>query len=81
MFAGIQRNAEGINRFEHNRTPARIDEQTVIRMNRDTLLQLAIVNITGGAAITVPDAGERYLSVMIVNQDQYIKRVFHDAGD
>ena len=82
MFAGIQRNAEGINRFEHNRTPARIDEQTVIRMNRDTLLQLRDCrHLRRRRRITVPDAGDRYLSVMIVNQDHYIKRVFHDAGN
>lgn len=81
MFAGIQTNAGGVNRFEHNRTPTPIDQQTVIRMNRDTLYSFAIVNITGGATITVPDAGERYLSVMVVNQDHYINRVFHDVGD
>ena len=28
----------------------------------------------------MPDAGERYLSVMVVNEDHYINRVFHDAG-
>jgi len=28
----------------------------------------------------VPDAGRRYLSVMVVNQDHYINRVFHGAG-
>jgi hypothetical protein len=30
--------------------------------------------------LTVPDAGDRYLSVMIVNEDHYINRVFHDPG-
>jgi len=29
----------------------------------------------------LPDAGERYLSVMVVNQDHYINRILHDAGD
>jgi hypothetical protein len=80
MFTGIQHNAGGVNRFEHNRVPAPIDQQGVIRMNRDTLYSFAIVNITGGATVTVPDAGERYLSVMVVNEDHYINRVFHDAG-
>ena len=28
----------------------------------------------------MPEAGERYLSVMVVNEDHYINRVFHDAG-
>src|SRR4051794_11816691 len=80
MFAGIQHNAGGVNRFEHNRVPAPIDQQTVIRMNRDTLYSFAIVNVSSGAMLTIPDAGERYLSVMVVNEDHYINRVFHDAG-
>src|SRR6478735_4810946 len=80
MFADLQRDAGGVNRFEHNRAPAPIDRQTVIRMNRDTLYSFAIVDISAGATLTVPDSGERYLSVMIVNEDHYINRVFHDAG-
>ena len=31
----VKRN--GFGRFEHNRTPLAIDDQTVIRMNRDTM--------------------------------------------
>lgn len=44
-------------------------------MNRDTLYSLAVVNISEGATVTVPDAGGRYLSVMVVNQDHYINRI------
>jgi hypothetical protein len=56
MFADLQRNAGGVNRFAHNRTPASVDEQPVIRMNRDTLYSFAIVDISAGATLTVPDA-------------------------
>jgi len=80
MMADLQRDAGGINRFEHNRAPASVDKQTVIRMNRDTLYSFAVVDVSAGATLTVPDAGERYLSVMVVNEDHYINRVFHDAG-
>lgn len=80
MFAGLQRDAGGVNRFAHNREPAPVDKQTVIRMNRDTLYSFAVVDISSGATVTLPDAGERYLSVMVVNEDHYINRVFHDAG-
>ena len=80
MFAGLQRDAGGINRFAHNRKPAAIDKQTVIRMNRDTLYSFAVVDISSGATLTLPDAGERYLSVMVVNEEHYINRVFHSAG-
>ena len=80
MMADLQRDAGGVNQFSHNREPAAIDKQTVIRMNRDTLYSFAVVDISAGAVLTVPDAGERYLSVMIVNEDHYINRVLHDAG-
>src|ERR1700712_3385775 len=80
MFAGIQAATGGVNRWEHLRAPTAIDEQTVIRMNRDTLYSMAVVDISEGATVTVPDAGERYLSVMVVNQDHYINRIVHDPG-
>ncbi len=80
MFAGMQSAAGGVNRWDHLRAPTAIDEQTVIRMNRDTLYSMAIVDISQGATVTVPDSGERYMSVMVVNQDHYINRIFHDPG-
>lgn len=80
MMADLQRDAGGSNRFEHNRAPAPVDRQTVIRMNRDTLYSFAVVDVAGGATLTVPDAGRRYLSVMAVDEDHYINRVFHDPG-
>ncbi|WP_449384978.1 DUF1214 domain-containing protein [Cellulomonas soli] len=80
MFADIQRDAGGVNQFAHNRAPAAIDQQTVIRLNRDTLYSFAVVDISAGATLTVPDPGERYLSVMIVNEDHHINGVLHGAG-
>ena len=49
-------------------------------MNRDTLYSFAVVDLSAGATLTLPEAGERYLSVMVVNEDHYIDQVFHDAG-
>ena len=80
MMADLQRDAGGINRFAHNRAPASVDKQTVIRMNRDTLYSFAVVDVAAGATLTVPDAGARYLSVMAVNEDHHINRVIHDVG-
>jgi len=81
MFAALQADAGGVNVFRHNREPTPIEGQTVIRMNRDTLYSFAIADISEGATVTVPDGGDRYLSVMIVNQDHYINRLFHDPGE
>jgi hypothetical protein len=70
----------GLNEWQHGREPTPVDKQTVIRMNRDTLYSFAVVDLAGGASVTLPDAGDRYVSVMVVNQDHYINRIFHDAG-
>lgn len=81
MFHDLQRNAGGVGRFLHNREPASVEEQAVIRMNRDTLYSFAVVDATAGATLTLPEHGDRYLSAMVVNEDHYIDAVFHDPGD
>ncbi len=81
MFAGLQRDAGAVNVLSHNREPASVDHQTVIRMNRDTLYGFAVVDISAGATITIPDHEDRYVSVMVVNQDHDINEIFHDPGD
>ena len=80
MFAALQTQASGVNRWHHSRVPTQLDQQTVVRMNRDTLYSMAIVDISAGATVTVPDAGDRYMSVMVVNHDHYINAIYHDPG-
>ena len=72
--------AGGVNRFYHFREPTPIDNQPTIRMNRDTLYSTVVVDISEGATLTLPDAGDRYMSAMVVNQDHYINEVFHGGG-
>ena len=81
MFATLQADAGGVNRLNHSRAPTPVEHQPVIRMNRDTLYSIAIVDISDGATVTVPDGGDRYVSVMIVNQDHYINRILHEPGE
>lgn len=81
MFADLQRDAGGVNRFRHNRAPASVDEQTVVRMNRDTLYSFAVVDLAGGATLTLPDAGERYVSAMVLDNDHLVSAVLHDPGE
>jgi len=80
MFAGLYADTSGVNTWFHHRTPASVDHQTVIRMNRDTLYSFAVADISAGATLTVPEHGDRYVSVMIVNQDHFINEIFHDPG-
>jgi hypothetical protein len=80
MFSAFAAGAGGLNRFHHTRLPTPLDQQTVIRMNRDTLYSAAVADLDGEPRLTVPDAGGRYLSVMVVNQDHYVNQVFHEPG-
>lgn len=72
--------AGGVNRFYHFREPAPVDNQPTIRMNRDTLYSTAVVDISKGATLTLPEVGERYMTAMVVNQDHYINDVFAGGG-
>jgi hypothetical protein len=80
MFRDLAGAAGAVNRWSHNREPTPVDQQTVIRMNRDTLYSFAVVDLAAEATVTLPESGPRYLSVMVVNQDHYINHVFHHAG-
>jgi hypothetical protein len=71
----------GVNKWFHFRAPTPADNQPTIRMNRDTLYSVALVDISEGAVLSLPDVGDRYMSSMIVNQDHYINDVFHGGGE
>lgn len=81
MFQAIAERAGGVNRWMHSRVPTPLDAQPVIRQNRDTLYSALVLDAEGGATLTLPDAGERYLSAMILNQDHYVMRVIHEPGE
>ena len=81
MFRDIQAQAGGVGTFRHNRTPARIDEPTVVGLNRDTLYSFAVVDLAEADQLTLPDADDRYLSAMIVNEDHFVNDVFHEASE
>jgi hypothetical protein len=69
-----------INTVVHLRNPVALDSQNVIRMNRDTLYSGALIDISEGATLTVPELGDRYMSLMVINEDQYVNRVYDAAG-
>lgn len=79
-FANTIRFARGINTFSHARQPVPIDRQSIERMNRDTIYSSAVVNITEGATVTLPDAGERYMSVVVIDENNYTTAIWHEPG-
>jgi len=62
----------GFGKFYNIRQPTPIDQQNVIRMNRDTLYSIGVFDLTTPVTITKPDTGDRFQSMMVVNQDEYV---------
>lgn len=56
----------------HERQLAPVDNQTVIRMNRDTLYSPGIFDLDAGpVTITLPNTGTRYIAAQVINEDHY----------
>jgi hypothetical protein len=71
----------GIGKFVHIRMPTEIDKQMVIRMNRDTLYSNAVFDLDAGpVTITMPDAGKRFMSLQVIDEDHYVPAVFYGGG-
>ena len=81
QFGVIAKMAGGVNRFYHFRRPTPLDKQNVVRMNRDTLYSMGIVDTSKGATITVPELPrDRYVSLYLVDNDHYCPFVIYRAG-
>ena len=79
-FGGTVKNGS-FGKFTHNRGVMPIDEQAVIRANRDTLYSAAVFDLDAGpVTITLPDAGKRFMSMMVIDEDQYVPLVAYGAG-
>jgi hypothetical protein len=70
-----------LGKFDHNRTPTEIDEQKVIRMNRDTLYSSAVFDLDAGpVTITLPKAGKRFMSLQAISEDHYAPMVVYQPA-
>ncbi|WP_199775635.1 DUF1254 domain-containing protein [Microbulbifer pacificus] len=80
-FGNVVKTAGGIGKFFHYREPTPLDHQDVIRMNRDTLYSGAVFDLDAGpVTITLPDAGKRFLSMQVIDEDQYTHDVIYKPG-
>jgi hypothetical protein len=76
-FAVPVAQAGGLGAFYHYREPMAIDNQTVVRANRDTLYSAALVDLDAGpATVTLPDPGERFMSMIAIDEDHYAFAVY-----
>ena len=75
------RRVQGGNRFHFIRLPTPLDQQTVMRMNLDTLYAGAVIDTAKGAAITMPPMPDgRYASVLLIDNDHYAVDVLYEPA-
>jgi hypothetical protein len=71
----------GFGKFSHERELASIDDQTVVRLNRDTLYSFGVFDLTAGpVTVTLPEVGKRFMSLQVINEDQYANDVYYARG-
>jgi hypothetical protein len=79
-YFAVNAKEAGLGKLSHRREPASIDNQTVIRLNRDTLYSFGVFDLAAGpVTVTLPNAGKRFLSLQIINEDHYVPFVAYDA--
>jgi hypothetical protein len=73
---------DGFGKFFYLRELTPIDHQLVIRANRDTLYSAAVFDLDAGpVTVTLPDAGDRFMSMQVIDEDHYTHAVIYDAGE
>lgn len=81
MYFGKFVNKGALGKFVHEREPISVDQQTVIRMNRDTVYSQAVFDLDAGpVTVTLPDAGKRFMSLQAIDQDHYTHQVIYKPG-
>ena len=71
----------GVNEFLHKRQLTPTDAQPVVRMNRDTYYSMAVVDVSKGATVTMPEIPEgKYISVQPITEDHHIQPMYNGGG-
>jgi hypothetical protein len=71
----------GFGEFYHFQTIVGPDVRIVALPNRDTIYSIGVFDLTEPVTITKPDAGDRHQSMVIMDEDAYVKEAYHDPGE
>jgi hypothetical protein len=72
----------GFGKFMHIRELTPLDNQLVIRSNRDTLYSAGVFDLDAGpVALSLPDPRGRFMSMQVITEDHYVPAVFYGQGE
>jgi hypothetical protein len=81
VYFALTAKGGGFGKFRHGRDLAPIGQGGIIRPNRDTLYSLAVFDLDAGpVTITLPDPEKHFMTMQVINEDQYTQPVYYGAG-
>jgi para-nitrobenzyl esterase len=81
LYLGRMVKKGSFGKLSHRRVMSAIDEQDVVRMNRDTIYSSGVFDLEASPlAVTLPDAGKRFMSMQVISQDHFTIEVDYTSG-
>ena len=72
QMKGYAEAMDAFGKFAVNRKHYDVDNQVTVRGNRDTIYMFGTFDLSSPLTITMPDSGDRYMSLQVINQDHSI---------
>ncbi|MGC3947687.1 MAG: DUF1214 domain-containing protein [Chryseolinea sp.] len=70
--AALKKPGAALGKLGHDREIASVDQQPVIRYNRDVLVSSGLFDLRAGpVTVKIPDPGNRVFSILVINEDHY----------
>src|SRR5262252_8575519 len=81
VYFGQTVKAGAFGNFRHGRELAPVVSRGIVRPNRDTLYSFAVFDFDAGpVTITLPAGARRFMGMQVVNEDQYTRAIYYEAG-
>ncbi len=80
QFKGYAEKFKAFGKFAHGRKHYPIDNQVTHSGNRDTIYSFGVFDLSTPLAVTLPDSGDRYMSLMLISEDHDIYPAMYQAG-
>lgn len=81
LYFGNSLKEGGAGKFHHVREVMSIDNQTVIRANRDTLYSSGVFDLDAGpVTVTLPETSGRFMSMIAIDEDEYALETVYAPG-
>ena len=78
MYFQKQQDKYPVNEWQHVRQMADVDTQDIVRMNADTAYSIAIVDVSQGATISLPES-DAYQSILVIDLNHYNPYVIYSG--